>query len=237
MVIVKMNLKRSKLRGKQTISAQTKITDCLRTQWWTVGFCCVSFVLACFFVLHYAWQPGYARRWLLQTFPVFAYVFRTLRASLSANHRKHETVLLPTFGAGTLMTICRGVLISMLAGFLFLPWPESPPGMFWLSWMPGALYILAASTDYADGYLARITNHETQLGEVFDAKMDALGLLIAPLLAISFGQLPIYYAAVGAAYYVFILGIWLRKRSGCSPGSWAAKVSPCTLPARATKSC
>jgi CDP-diacylglycerol--glycerol-3-phosphate 3-phosphatidyltransferase len=102
----------------------------------------------------------------------------------------------------------------MLAGFLFLPWPESSSGMLRLSWLPGVLYILAALADYADGYLARITNHETRLGEAFDAKMDALGLLIAPLLAISFGQLPIYYAAVGAAYYVFIFGIWLRKKSG-----------------------
>ena len=209
-----MNSERSTLRGKQAISAQTTIPDRLRIQWWTVCLCCVSVALVCFFVLRSAWQPGYAQQWLLQTFAVLVYVLGTLRSCLPANHRKYETLLLPTFGAGTLITICRGGLISMLAGFLFLPWPESSSGMLRLSWLPGALYILAALADYADGYLARITKHETRLGEVFDAKMDALGLLIAPLLAISFGQLPIYYVAVGAAYYVFIFGIWLRKKSG-----------------------
>ncbi len=214
MFIIKMNSKKSKLRSEQTISDQTKIEDCLRIKWWAVCFCCLSCVLVCFFILRHEWQPGYARQWLLQTCAVLVYVFGILRCCLSYNIQKHETVLLPTFGAGTLVTIFRGALISMLAGFLFLPRPGSIPEMFWLSWIPGALYISAAFADYVDGYFARITNHETRLGEVFDEKMDALGLLIAPLVAINFGQLPMFYAAVGVAYYCFIFGIWLRKKYG-----------------------
>ena len=68
--------------------------------------------------------------------------------------------------------------------------------------------------DYFDGYVARITSHETRLGEWLDTKIDALGLLVAPVLAIGYGRLPIFYIAVSLAYYLFQFGIWYRKKSG-----------------------
>jgi CDP-diacylglycerol--glycerol-3-phosphate 3-phosphatidyltransferase len=72
---------------------------------------------------------------------------------------------------------------------------------------------LAASfLDYLDGRVARAHQYETRLGAFLDINLDALGLLIAPLLAVCYGQLPYAYLSVGAAYYLLVFGIWLRKK-------------------------
>ena len=68
--------------------------------------------------------------------------------------------------------------------------------------------------DYFDGYVARITRHETRLGEWLDTKIDALGLLVAPVLAIGYGRLPIFYIAVSLTYYLFQFGVWYRQKTG-----------------------
>ena len=106
----------------------------------------------------------------------------------------------------------RAILIAILAGLLFLPWPEFADKFAWLAWLPGTIYLSAAILDYFDGFAARITDHQTRLGEEFDTKVDALGLLFATLVAIKIGQLPIFYLSVGAAYYLFQIGIWYRGK-------------------------
>jgi CDP-diacylglycerol--glycerol-3-phosphate 3-phosphatidyltransferase len=45
-------------------------------------------------------------------------------------------------------------------------------------------------------------------------EFDGLGTLVVALLAISFGQLPWWYLALGLARYLFIFGLWLRQRLG-----------------------
>ena len=176
----------------------------LQKQWRIVSVLCAGSVFIGYLGLRILWQPEYAQRWLWQAMLVMTYILSTLYRGLPLNHRKGETSLLLTFGLGTFMTVLRGVFISMLAGFLLLPWPGKSTDEIWLQWLPGMLYILAACADYLDGYLARITNHETSLGEVFDTKIDALGLFVAPILAISFRQLPVYYFMVSTTQ---ILGI------------------------------
>lgn len=194
---------------------KTTIPHSLKKQWWILCFFCIGSVLVGFFVLLMLWHLEYTWRWLWQTILVLLYVLGRFRSHLSLNHRKGETVLLATLGVGNLITVFRGTGISMLAGFLFFPWPKSPsPYGRFLIWLPGTLYMIAACADYFDGFLARITNHTTLLGELFDTKIDALGLLIAVLVAMSFGQLPPYYAIVGVAYYFLNIGIWLRRKAG-----------------------
>jgi CDP-diacylglycerol--glycerol-3-phosphate 3-phosphatidyltransferase len=60
--------------------------------------------------------------------------------------------------------------------------------------------------------LARISNHQTRLGEGLDLSLDGLGILIASFLLVQYGQVPIWYLVVGLARYLFVGGIWLRKR-------------------------
>lgn len=129
---------------------------------------------------------------------------------LPHNHRHDETAILPSFGPGTILTITRGLLLALLGGLVLLPRPPSG----WLAWLPASLYLCAAVVDYLDGIAARLSNHVTVLGQEYDLDLDALGILIAPLLGVLYGQLPIWYLLVSVARYLFMCGIWWLKRMG-----------------------
>lgn len=153
------------------------------------------------------WQVTHARQWLLQAGIGCIYLLVLLRGALDYNYRTGESHLLPVFGAGNVMTLLRGGLIAALLGFLLQPWPEG-----WLAWLPAALYTLACLADFLDGYLARVTNHATRMGEMLDMNIDGLGVLAASFLAIQYGQVPVWYLLVALARYIFLGGVWLRKR-------------------------
>jgi CDP-diacylglycerol--glycerol-3-phosphate 3-phosphatidyltransferase len=126
---------------------------------------------------------------------------------LPENHRPDETAVLPRFGWGNRLTLLRGLMISLVAGFLLSAWPAG-----WQGWLPALLYTIADVADYLDGYAARITNHATRLGERLDMEFDGLGLVIVTLLAVWYGQLPAWYLPIGLARYFFVFGLWLRQR-------------------------
>jgi CDP-diacylglycerol--glycerol-3-phosphate 3-phosphatidyltransferase len=128
---------------------------------------------------------------------------------LRANHREGGSQLLPTFGLGNHLTLLRGLAISFVAGFIFLPRPVG-----WLAWLPMLLYTFADIADYFDGYLARVTNHTTKLGSKLDIEFDGLGMLIVTVLGIWYGMLPLWYLLLGIARPWFILGLWWRERQG-----------------------
>lgn len=179
----------------------------LRIRWLAVASI-ASIVTAFAFVgLRLLLTDGLARRWLVLTVPVLAYELALLWRFLPRNRNGER--LLASLGPGTLLTVARGVLIAFLAGFLLLPQPTES-----LVWLPATLYGVAALADYVDGTLARLTDHVTTLGARLDTEFDALGILIAPLLAVLYGQLPFWYLSVSAARYLFVLGRWLRRRRG-----------------------
>jgi CDP-diacylglycerol--glycerol-3-phosphate 3-phosphatidyltransferase len=109
-------------------------------------------------------------------------------------------------GAAMHLTALRGLLVSLLGGFLLV----RPVGA--VRWLPAALYTAAAVVDYFDGIVARRLGEATPLGAHFDEAMDALGLLVAPAVAVSWGRLPPWYLLLGAAYYLYRAGLWLRRR-------------------------
>jgi len=140
---------------------------------------------------------------------VLAYELWIVWRGLPANRRAGEATLLPSIGPGNALSLARGLCIGLLAGFLVGPWP---PGA--LAWVIVLLYTIADIADFFDGYLARRANHVTELGGILDMEFDGLGTLIVILLAVSFGQLPVWYVALGLARYLFLFGLWLRRRLG-----------------------
>jgi CDP-diacylglycerol--glycerol-3-phosphate 3-phosphatidyltransferase len=117
--------------------------------------------------------------------------------------------LLSSLGYANALTLLRGLLTCLLAGFLFAPLPQGS-----LAWAPAVLYTLERLIDFADGYVARITRSETRLGEILDIEFDGLGILIAIALGIQYGKLPPWYLLLGFSRQLFVLGMWLRQRAG-----------------------
>jgi CDP-diacylglycerol--glycerol-3-phosphate 3-phosphatidyltransferase len=150
-----------------------------------------------------ALSPEHAWPWFAGVAPVWAFLIGVLRWL-----RRSEGQAGP-LRLATSLTLARAWMIAALAGFVLVP-----PRAGILAWAPGILYTTAALLDLVDGYVARRLGQESAVGGRLDVITDALGLLIGPLAAIGLGRLPVWYLAVGAAYYLFHFGLWLRRRRG-----------------------
>jgi CDP-diacylglycerol--glycerol-3-phosphate 3-phosphatidyltransferase len=178
----------------------------LRRRWLAIAALYVCALLLGYLFLLEAWTPTYAAQWLLLALTTLCVQMGILWSSLRHNHRPSESDLLPFIGYGNAMTLTRGLLTSMLAGFLFAP---LPPGL--LAWAPALLYTGDRLIDYFDGYVARATGSETKLGAILDMEFDGLGILIAIVLGVQYGKLPIWYLLLGVSRQLFVAGIWLRQ--------------------------
>ena len=74
-----------------------------------------------------------------------------------------------------LLTIARLVLAFIF--FLILGWYRFPSGPDWALWVAIILFIVAASTDYLDGYLARRWHVESRFGRIMDPFCDKVLIL------------------------------------------------------------
>lgn len=172
---------------------------------WAVGLLVGELAMGA--VLTEAWYLDEALRWLLLSSTATLYFLVFLKRRLRLNTRSSDGLLLDGFGPGTSLSIMRGALLAWTAGFLFAP---RPPGL--LAWLPAFLYTASAIADYFDGYLARVSNHATQLGEALDLELDAFGMLAAVSLAIWHAALPWWFLSVGLARYAFEAGVQMRER-------------------------
>jgi CDP-diacylglycerol--glycerol-3-phosphate 3-phosphatidyltransferase len=181
----------------------------LRYEWGILSALGFSFLAALAVLLAWQWSPAIAVVWFPLPALALVYLLTVCWRGLADNRRHGEAMLLSSIGWGNRLTLARGVFIAALLGFLLIPRP-----LGWLMWIPGALYTLACAADFFDGYVARVTNHATRLGEILDMSFDGLGVLVAALLAVQYGQVPVWYLAIGAARYLFLAGTWLRRRQG-----------------------
>ena len=185
----------------------------LRRRWLLTAGIYLAALIVAYWFLAAVWTPGRAGGWLLWATAMLMVELAVLWWSLPHNSPPTGDRLLPTFGYGTALTLTCGLLLMLLAGFLFVPQRE-PFGRGALAWLPALLYTLARLVDYVDGYVARLTRHETKLGGILDMEFDGLGVLIAVLLAIRVGHLPLWYLPLAFSRQLFIFGIWLRRRRG-----------------------
>jgi CDP-diacylglycerol---glycerol-3-phosphate 3-phosphatidyltransferase len=127
-------------------------------------------------------------------------------AAIPASDEERHAGPVTRLGAATRLTLLRGLLVSLTAGFTLIP----PVGA--ARWLPAVLYATAALADRWDGAVARRLGQVTAMGAHLDGAMDALGLLAAPLVAVSWGRLPPWYLLLGAAYYLYQGAIEVRRR-------------------------
>ncbi|MCX6050375.1 MAG: CDP-alcohol phosphatidyltransferase family protein [Chloroflexi bacterium] len=179
----------------------------LRWRWGMVATIYTAGLLLGYGFLRQQWQSGRETQWLSVAAAAMIIQLSIFWWALHLNHRPAEANLFPFLGYGNMMTLTRGLCAALLAGFLFTPRPTAV-----LAWVPAILYTLERLLDYFDGYVARITGQETKLGAILDMEFDGLGFLIAILLCIQYGQLPIWYLVLGLARQLFVAGLWLRQR-------------------------
>jgi len=151
------------------------------------------------------WHP--AGWFLLQASLLWAWAWQQAWRRRNLNYSDDPASPFPALGWANRLTLLRGALIAATGGFLF-----QPAAAGWLAWLPALFYGLAAVLDRLDGYVARRTGQTSQLGSELDTVYDALGLVVAPLLAVAYGKVHWSYLLVSGAYYLFQAGLFWRHR-------------------------
>ncbi len=174
---------------------------------WTVAFISVgiSFIIV-FLIFFVQSQSTDTYLWGLGTAVFLSYQLWLLWRNLDKNHPPGIYSLYPNLGLANYITLFRGFLIALLAGFtLYKPLERA------CIWIPAGIYTVVLVADYLDGFIARRTNHTSELGTVLENEFDSLGVLVASVLLVRYEILPTWYLLVGLARYLFLLAIWLRK--------------------------
>ena len=151
------------------------------------------------------WTRG--GQWLLPALAFWGLVWWQAWQRRDLNRLAEDSTPYPDLGMANHLTLLRGLLIAATGGFLALPGLEGV-----IAWVPAALYSTAAILDRIDGYLARTSARVSLLGSQLDTVFDALGLLVAPILAVMMGKVHWSYLLVSAAYYFFVAGTAWRQR-------------------------
>ncbi|MFC7185801.1 CDP-alcohol phosphatidyltransferase family protein [Halorubrum yunnanense] len=115
-------------------------------------------------------------------------------------------------GLANAVTLARGALYAAVAGFVVVP-PDTG-----LAWGPALCYGAGVAFDNLDGTLARTVGRETEVGRRLDMAFDTFGFVAAPLVAVVWGLLPVWYLSLSAARYVFRGLVWLRRARGLPVG-------------------
>lgn len=121
--------------------------------------------------------------------------------------RASDTPLVGLSGLANALTLIRGALYAVVAGFVVVPAETS------LAWVPALAYGTGVVLDKLDGTVARTVGDVTVIGKRLDMAFDTFGFVVAPLVAVLWGQLPVWYLSLSAARFVYRGGIaWRRFR-------------------------
>ena len=86
-----------------------------------------------------------------------------------------------------MLTYGRCVAVPLVAACLF--WSDILEGGLWLRWLAVAIYVIAAVTDFFDGYLARMWSQQSAIGRMLDPIADKLLVSTSLLMLASDGTI------------------------------------------------
>lgn len=104
------------------------------------------------------------------------------------------------FGLANRISLLRGGLVAVLAGFLVSP--HFDPAT---AWVAVGLALMAMVLDGLDGMAARRTAMESPLGARLDAELDGMLTLVLCVLAVSLGKVGVFVLLAGGMHYAFLL--------------------------------
>lgn len=174
-----------------------------------VGLFAACAVLAAIGVRFVSAEAGMdaGRRWILVTAGVLVWEAGFLGYHLVRGRPGRS--LRSDVGLANAVTLLRGVLFAAVAGFLLVP-----PSSAAIRWVPAVCYGVGVILDFGDGLIARRTGSESDLGARLDHAFDTLGFLVAPLVGVLWGRLPVIYLSLSAARYLFRAGELWRRHTG-----------------------
>lgn len=110
-----------------------------------------------------------------------------------------------------LLTWLRVALIPVFVGVFYLPQAEYPQA--WQNMVGAALFLLAAMTDWFDGYLARRWNQTSQFGAFLDPVADKLMVAAALILLVDLHRAPTWLAVIiiGREVTISALREWMAQ--------------------------
>ncbi|RNJ26016.1 CDP-alcohol phosphatidyltransferase family protein [Halosegnis longus] len=191
--------------------------DALRRRWWAVVVASALATAGVGVLVARALSPAAGGRWLAGALAPVVFLAWFLRRTLSENRPPEdapESGVYSTLGVANGITVGRGWLYACLGGFVLT---VPPTGTAW-RWLPAVAYGVGIGLDWVDGAAARTVSRRTQLGERLDLAFDTMGFLLAPVVGVVWGALPVWYLSVSAARYLFKLGCWLREYRGLPVG-------------------
>lgn len=152
---------------------------------------------------------GLAAQWLIVSTSIWSLIWYACWTRRTLNTGASGYPVYTKLGWANRISILRGAFIAAIGGFLLLFTTQSS-----IIWIAAFLYTCAAIFDRIDGFIARKTQHISIFGTEMDTYVDALGLFIAPILAIQYGKVHPLYILAAIAFYLFQLGLSNRRQRG-----------------------
>jgi CDP-diacylglycerol--glycerol-3-phosphate 3-phosphatidyltransferase len=110
-------------------------------------------------------------------------------------------------GLANWITLIRMTLIPVFLVFLLGQFGGSPAWVAWRSWLAAIVFIVLASTDAVDGYVARARNEVTTFGKFIDPLADKLLVTAALVGLVQLGDLPGWIAIVIISRELVVSGL------------------------------
>lgn len=127
----------------------------------------------------------------------------------------------PAWTLSNILSLSRVLLVAPIGYCLTADFPDH---RLWA----GALMVLAVSTDFLDGYLARTLHEVSELGKIIDPIADKIGVGVVGILLVWSGDLSWWFIGAVLLRDGLILagGVYIKKRKNIiAQSNWPGKIT------------